>query len=265
MAHLRTPPSFLQHHAQTKSHARNDGFAEGATDGDPGNPAAPGTDAYNLQAQRMPKDGWYLNQNWQKPGSASMESLDAQAKEELAAHSASQQHGAADEGADENFMQFKASDMSKLPPPMFPTAFNTRANAAAGAKSTVNPVPSFALHQSGSSRSPFAPEHAPSMVAAGAIAKKLASQAKPTQFLQTAAAQFAAPPPAREMLSGAFPSSTPPLHGADAGADFESNPALNEVGATRSIQQQAAQAILTRERAIKGRPAPSDATRARMP
>jgi hypothetical protein len=315
MPHLQTPPSFLQHHAASrtaaaakakaggKARGRNDGegedhseFGMGPTDGNPAEPAGEEIPSYGTAQQRMPADGWYLNQNWQTPGEQSLESLDAQAKEELEQWAAGGAQGAGgDEGADESLMQFGARDMSSLPPPMFPTSFNTRAKGAAGSQALrhTNPVPAFAMRSAAQSgvAGPFAPDaagaaaaHAPTVVAPGAVTAKLQQQQqqqqaaapRPTAFIQTAPAVFE-PPAAASFaeLSHAFPAAYPAaMHAQDASAG--ANPVLTEQGARRTLQQrvaaqargraaQGARKTLSREEALRGRPAPSDAVRARKP
>jgi hypothetical protein len=236
----------------------------------------------------MPADGWYLNQAWQTPGEQSLESLNAQAAEELAQFAAGGARGGAGagaeghEGADESLLQFGARHMASLPPPMFPTSFNTpaRGGARGGAPRHANPVPAFAMHSAAQSgvAGPFAPDaaaggghnaaqatHAPTVVAPGAIAAKLASQqaqqqqAQHTSFLQTSPSMFEAPADASlAELSHAFPAGQPrTMHahardGGAAAAHSGPNPVLSDrLGARRTLQQRVASKA--RRRAARAR------------
>lgn len=286
-AHLRNPPSFVQSAAATRARAAQapDSFGLGPRDGDPGVPAPEGTESYGTRPQHMPADNWWLNQRWQQPGQpgSDLPSLDAEAAAELRKHS-EQSHSPQEIQMDPQFAPNPAVrpvpgaqqpqpdpsllELGNLPPPLFPTAFNTPRASAAG-QSTVHPLPDLASLDpaAGAVGGPFAPHmHDPAMMPAGAL--RQAQEAQDTQFLQTQPAAFAPPTQRPSALAGSFAEPYPAsLHrsssaGADDGADV--NPALDSM-ARRARELRGNTRELTREQALRGRPHANQVVRKRKP
>lgn len=287
-AHLRHPPSFVQSAAAARDKAAQapDSFGMGPRDGDPGVPAPEGTESYGTRPQHMPRDNWWLNERWQQPGQpgSDLPTLDALAAAELRKHS-EQSHspqeiqldpqfapnpavptvpGAAAAGAQQGQGDPALLELSNLPPPLFPTAFNTP-RASGDGQSTVHPLPDLAMldpASDGAVGGPFAPhmhaQHEPTIMPAGTL-----QQAQETQFLQTQPAAFAPPTPQPSALDGSFAEPYPSsLHGADEGADV--NPALLSMS-QRARELRGNTRALTREEARRGRPHPNQVVRKKKP